>query len=97
MAIDEACRTLGVSQQTLHRWKWKLAGLGAAKLRRSLQLAVYPGRSTIPGFSPTGGSRTWSWSLAEDRATQIAGTAREGPTKYTASKQNDSPPVLCRG
>lgn len=32
--VEEACRKLGVSQQTFYRWKKKFAGLGLPELRR---------------------------------------------------------------
>lgn len=32
--VEEACRKLGVSQQTFYRWKKKYAGLGVPELRR---------------------------------------------------------------
>jgi putative transposase len=32
--VEEACRKLGISQQTFYRWKKKLAGLGVPELRR---------------------------------------------------------------
>ncbi len=36
--IEEVCRKRGISQQTLHRWKKKFAGLGTEELRRLKQL-----------------------------------------------------------
>jgi putative transposase len=38
-AVAEICRELGVSEQTLYRWKRKFAGMGVAELRRLKQLA----------------------------------------------------------
>jgi len=32
--VEEACRKLGISQQTFYRWKKKFAGLGVPELRR---------------------------------------------------------------
>ena len=32
--IEEVCRKLGISQQTLYRWKKKFAGMGVEELRR---------------------------------------------------------------
>jgi putative transposase len=34
----EACRKMGVSEQTFYRWKKKYAGMGVAELRRLRQL-----------------------------------------------------------
>jgi len=36
--IEQVCRKLGVSQQTLYRWKRKFAGMGVAEVRRLKQL-----------------------------------------------------------
>ena len=38
VAVEEACRKLGISQQTFYRWKKKFAGLGVPELRRLRQL-----------------------------------------------------------
>ena len=32
--VEEACRKIGVSQQTFYRWKKKFAGMGVEELRR---------------------------------------------------------------
>ena len=32
--VQEACRKLGINQQTFYRWKSKFAGLGVPELRR---------------------------------------------------------------
>lgn len=32
--VSEVCRKLGVTEQTLYRWKRKFAGMGIAELRR---------------------------------------------------------------
>lgn len=37
-AVEEACRKLGISQQTFYRWKKQFAGLGTEELRRLKQL-----------------------------------------------------------
>jgi len=36
--VGEACRKLGVSEQTFYRWKRKYAGIGVAELRRLRQV-----------------------------------------------------------
>ena len=36
--VEEACRKLGISQQTFYRWKKRFAGLGVPELRRLKQL-----------------------------------------------------------
>ena len=36
--IPEACKQIGVTEQTFYRWKKKFAGLGVAELRRLRQL-----------------------------------------------------------
>lgn len=36
--VEQVCRKLGVSQQTLYRWKHKFAGMGVAEVRRLKQL-----------------------------------------------------------
>ena len=36
--VKEVIRTLGVSEQTVYRWKRKFAGMGIAELRRLRQL-----------------------------------------------------------
>ena len=36
--VAEICRKLGVSEQTLYRWKKKYGGMGVAELRRLKQL-----------------------------------------------------------
>ena len=36
--IEEVCRKLGISQQTLYRWKKTFAGLGTEELRSLKQL-----------------------------------------------------------
>ena len=36
--VAEACRKLGISEQTFYRWKRKFAGMGVAELRRLRQL-----------------------------------------------------------
>ena len=36
--VAEICRKLGVSEQTLYRWKKKYDGMGVAELRRLKQL-----------------------------------------------------------
>ena len=36
--VAEVCRKLGVSEQTVYRWKRKFAGMGVAELRRLRQL-----------------------------------------------------------
>jgi putative transposase len=36
--VGEVCRKLGISEQTLYRWKRKFAGIGGAELRRLRQV-----------------------------------------------------------
>jgi putative transposase len=36
--VLDACRKLGVTEQTFYRWKKKYAGMGVAELRRLSQL-----------------------------------------------------------
>ena len=36
--VAEVCRKLGISEQTLYRWKKQFAGMGVAELRRLRQL-----------------------------------------------------------
>lgn len=36
--VGEVCRKLGVSEQTLYRWKRQYAGMGLAEIRRIKQL-----------------------------------------------------------
>ena len=36
--VPEVCRKLGVSEQTLYRWKHQYAGLGVSELRELRQL-----------------------------------------------------------
>jgi putative transposase len=36
--VLEACRKLGITEQTFYRWKKKYAGMGVAELRRLRQL-----------------------------------------------------------
>ena len=36
--VKELCRKMGVSEQTLYRWKRKFAGMGLAEIRRLKQL-----------------------------------------------------------
>jgi len=36
--VAEICRKLGISEQTLYRWKKTYAGMGVAELRRLRQL-----------------------------------------------------------
>jgi putative transposase len=38
IAVDEACRTLGVSEATFYRWKKQFAGMGVVEIRRLKQL-----------------------------------------------------------
>jgi putative transposase len=38
IAVDEACRTLGVSEATFYRWKKQFAGMGVVAIRRLKQL-----------------------------------------------------------
>jgi putative transposase len=37
-SVAEVCGTLGMSEQTLYRWKKQVAGMGVAELRRLRQL-----------------------------------------------------------
>ena len=37
-AVTDACRKIGVTEQTFYRWKRKFAGLGVAEGRRLKQL-----------------------------------------------------------
>lgn len=36
--VLDACRKLGITEQTFYRWKKKFAGMGVAELRRLRQL-----------------------------------------------------------
>ena len=36
--VSDACRKLGITEQTFYRWKKKYAGMGVAELRRLRQL-----------------------------------------------------------
>jgi putative transposase len=38
--IEEVCRKLGISQQTIYRWKKKFAGMGVEELRRLKSLVA---------------------------------------------------------
>ena len=38
MSVLDACRKLGITEQTFYRWKKKYAGMGVAELRRLRQL-----------------------------------------------------------
>ena len=38
--VTEVCRKVGISEQTLYRWKRKYAGMGVAEPRRLRQLEV---------------------------------------------------------
>ena len=40
LAVEEVCRKLGVSQQTIYRWKKKFGGLDASEVRRLKLLDV---------------------------------------------------------
>ena len=33
-AVSEACRKMGISEQTFYRWKKKFQGMGVAEVRR---------------------------------------------------------------
>jgi len=37
-SVLDACRKLGITEQTFYRWKKKYAGMGVAELRRLRQL-----------------------------------------------------------
>jgi putative transposase len=37
-SVLDACRKLGITEQTFYRWKKKFAGMGVAELRRLRQL-----------------------------------------------------------
>jgi putative transposase len=37
-AMGEVCRRLGISEQTVYRWKRKYAGMGLAEIRKLKQL-----------------------------------------------------------
>ena len=38
LSVAEACRKMGISEQTFYRWKRKFAGIGVAELHRLRQL-----------------------------------------------------------
>ena len=37
-SVADACRKLGITEQTFYRWKKKFAGMGVAEIRRLRQL-----------------------------------------------------------